>query len=231
MFEVRRARSGASNARGKASGRAESPDTATPAIVRAGPVLPMTVRRAPVVHQSGYALRVRQEAEREPSEFERVAIGVGLPRHGDQHPRHVVGAIPMRSPRLPRGLRVRTCRSHRSWRRGDRSDPRRRAVRARPSHRHQVADGEQSLGRARRIDRPPRSTTGRAPSGALPPPSRPSRSMSVSTARMAAARASGSRWGTTVPAPLLNSSTACGNAVETTGRPAATASTKTPDVT
>ena len=48
---------------------------------------------------------------------------------------------------------------------------------------------------------------------------------------MASASATGSRWGTTSPAPLPSSSTACGKAVTTTGRPAATASTSTPDVT
>src|ERR1700734_1071622 len=47
----------------------------------------------------------------------------------------------------------------------------------------------------------------------------------------ASAIASGSSWSTTSPAPLESNSTAWGNAVATTGRPAAMASTRTPDVT
>ena len=51
------------------------------------------------------------------------------------------------------------------------------------------------------------------------------------TDRIASAKANGSAWGTTMPAPLLSSSIACGNAVAITGRPAAIASTSTPEVT
>ena len=40
-----------------------------------------------------------------------------------------------------------------------------------------------------------------------------------------------SRCGTTIPVSSASSSIACGKAVETTGRPAATASINTPDVT
>ena len=49
--------------------------------------------------------------------------------------------------------------------------------------------------------------------------------------RTTSASAPGRAAGTTIPAPPLSSSTACGNAVATTGRPAATASTSTPEVT
>ena len=54
---------------------------------------------------------------------------------------------------------------------------------------------------------------------------------SVSTRRTAPAMASGSRRGTMRPEPVASSSTAWGKPVETTGRPAATASISTPEVT
>ena len=56
-------------------------------------------------------------------------------------------------------------------------------------------------------------------------------SVSDTAIRIALASAAGSECGTTMPAPPLSSSTACGNAVAITGRPAAIASTSTPDVT
>ena len=57
------------------------------------------------------------------------------------------------------------------------------------------------------------------------------RSRSRTTERIAVAIAAGLPWGTMRPAPLLSSSTAWGNAVAMTGRPAAMASTSTPEVT
>jgi len=54
---------------------------------------------------------------------------------------------------------------------------------------------------------------------------------SLITVLMASASAAESPWGTTFTAPLACSSMACGKAVAITGRPAASASTSTPDVT
>ena len=78
------------------------------------------------------------------------------------------------------------------------------------------------------------ATTGHAMSGANPRASaaiEPARRGCVSMFRNAVTNASGSLWSTKMPAPLRRTSTACGKAVATTGRPAAMASASAPEVT
>ena len=53
----------------------------------------------------------------------------------------------------------------------------------------------------------------------------------MTTARIASASAAGSRWGTTIPAPLPSSSTACGKAVDDDGPAGGDGVDEHPDVT
>ena len=151
---------------------------------------------------------------------------VGLADGHDQQSRHVVGAVPVLAPRLD----VVGVLEHPDARRSSTARDRTTAT-SRASPRLARCASDAGLPRSRVRAGRLRPTTGRGRAGAPRRPSTLPAEDRVSTDRIARPSATGSRCGTTIPAPLASSSTACGNAVDTTGRPAATASTSTPDVT
>ena len=206
------------------------PDAPTPAVLDAAAVRP-AARRPTAGSGSGRSTPWASARNRNAVAAELDApawLGVGSRGDDDQQAGHVVGAVAVARAGARRGRRARTCRCRRSSRAMWSNDG--RAVRSCP---HAVVAAAQRAGSAElvRTGPRPRSTPARAPGGGPRRPCRrPGRGRS-STRRMRGGQRRGSRWGTTSPAPLASSSTAWGKAVDTTGRPAATASTSTPEVT
>src|ERR1700682_4497448 len=171
------------------------------------------------------SLRFVQEPHRDPGEAVHRTLGVALSGGDDKDTGHVVGAVAALAPGLGQQsvLEGAATVGQPQQMVEYRSRRRRGHTRARRCVWTRCARLRYAL-----------ATTGRAISGAN---RRASAAMSpasrgcVSTRRRADARASGSSWPTTMPAPLERSSTACGNAVATTGLPLAMASTSTPEVT
>ena len=178
---------------------------------------------APVAHLAVDALGVDEEPVGEPGEIDDGGVVPRLAARGHEHPGHVVGAVAVPDPWLGElGVLERADRvAHRDdvvearFRARSRPDPRGDEQRRRQVV---VAAGD---GRPRQLRRQPPALGGHR----------------LEALRVGDEVAHGvgerpaSRWGTTIPAPPLSSSTACGNAVATTGRPEATASTRTPEVT
>ena len=206
-------------------GGAEGPDarpqqSSTPRRPCQRPSAERRLRNVPVD-----ALGVDEEAVRRPAELGGDASGPRLRATATSDPGHVVGAVALAAAGLDVvGVLERAdVVAH-----GD------EVVERRPGRDHAVTacvDGASSDCRpARRTGRRcrPRQVGGKpAASAAM----LSARSGSVDHAADGLGERRGSRCGTTMPAPLPSSSTACGKAVAMTGRPAATASTSTPDVT
>ena len=72
----------------------ERPHGAAPAILDDPPSAPATASRSPVANPAVDSLRVRQEAVRHAGETDDDTVGDRRPAGRDQHPGHVVGAVP-----------------------------------------------------------------------------------------------------------------------------------------
>ena len=203
---------------------AEAPDAPAPAILKRRVVLPATPPAQPVPVTAVDALRVDQEPKAGPGQATYRRHGEGFSCGNDEDSGHIVGAVAEPSP----GLAVTG------------------VLESAPIVRHSAEVVELGLHRAchtnagsllrRRFARctyEP-ATTDQHMLGATRDASAAMRSASpgsTSTRRSADTRAAGSSRSTMMPAPLANNSTAWGNAVATTGRPAAMAAASTPEVT
>jgi hypothetical protein len=218
-------------------GGAERPHAAAPAVLDAVAVVPAPVGVTAVAGPARDALGVDQEPQGVRASSRTARPGPGFADDDDQQPGHVVGAVAV----LERGAGVVGVLEH-----PDRVAHRQHVIeRGRGAVMTIGASGDDGtvialgptaaadevLGESGvlRGDRRPREL-GRQAAGLGRHRRGQSRGRSAPTGSPTPAP-TGSRWGTTIPAPLASSSTAWGNAVDTTGRPAATASTRTPEVT
>ena len=181
-------------------------------------------------------LRVRPSAawaastksQRKATEAMRRRPVIGLTSGDDEQPSVVVGAVSVLVSAARCRRRVRTGRARRSAARGGRSS----SSCSTGSYRHRRRHAARARRQARR-------TAGRpSPSSTMGPVAGPRRAIDASSARSVSAgpdrcrrTLAGRRGARRCPAPAPSSSTACGNAVAITGRPAAIASTNTPEVT
>ena len=206
-------------------GGSERPDAAPPAVLERRPVLPASALAHPVAVVAVEALGVAQEAQAELDEVPNCGIGVRLACRHDEDPRHVVGAVAVLRSRFGRAWRVRTCPARRSCGAGGRTGV--AAPRVIPAPLGPASSRSASSRYAAATTGHPRLGASRARLCGHPRRREPGRSgVAVSASTMA----SGSSWSTMIPAPLASISTACGKAVAITGRPAAMASTSTPEV-
>ena len=207
-------------------GGTEPPDAPAPVVLRGRLVRPTAVAVHSVAAGTVEGLRLVQEPHGKPGETVHLAVGVGFSGGDDEHPGHVVGAVAVLAAGVRRSRRARTCRDGpsvaadgRSWQAVSRS------VIPAPAARRGAGPPDPGT----RSPRP--ATPSPAPIGGPPRPwSRRDAAASAPGAGQTPWRP-GSSWPTTMPAPVPRSSTACGNAVATTGRPHAMASTRTPEVT
>ncbi len=145
----------------------------------------------------------------------------------DQHAGHVVGAVAVLAASARGRAHARRWHARRSCGGGGENRAREHAVRLIPVRAVLRGDDRPGCRYSPATTDHPRLGAMRHASAAMAAAS----SGLVRTRRSAWASASGSSWPTTMPAPVESSSAACGNAVATTGLPAAMASTSTPDVT
>ena len=212
-------------------GGAQTPDGSAPSILEAGAGPPTRPAVHPVAAPPVGALAPSQKSQAEIGPASATAGVAGRARawRRPEHTRHVVGAVAVLGPGLgePGVLEGAATRrsSRRRWAKSGAGGTAR-------SHQHRPLA---SRNRSGQLARYARATTGQPSAGRQPAPPRPPCARPVPARSAPGAGPTPShrdrRGATTMPAPLANSSTACGKAVATTGLPAAMASTSTPEVT